>query len=97
MTTQLAIRFADDDVRLLDEMVHAGVGRNRTEIVRLALGRLFQEERRRRAAEAAAAMWAEFPETAEELARARATAVEYCDAEDWSDIYPVSAAVGGRR
>ncbi len=88
MSTQMAIRFADEDVRMLDDMVAAGVGASRTEIVRLALARFVGDERRRQAAAAEAAMWAEFPETLDELERSRANAITYCAAEDWSSLYP---------
>lgn len=92
MTTQLAIRFVDDDMRLVDEMVRTGVAANRSEVVRLAVHRLVSEERRHRAIEAEAARWAEFPQTSDEIERSRANAVEYCSAEDWSDVYPTTRA-----
>lgn len=92
MSKQLAIRFADDDIAALDELVELGVGGNRPEIVRRAVSLFAEQQRRQRANQQEIATWTEFPETDEEMARAKANGIAYCDAEDWSSAYPPSGS-----
>lgn len=87
MSTQLAIRFSDDDFDGLTALVAAGVAPTRSKAVRAAVQQFIVNERRRALLEAEATSWAQFPETDDEMERARMNGIAACAAEDWSEIY----------
>jgi Arc/MetJ-type ribon-helix-helix transcriptional regulator len=61
MTTPIPTRFSDEEVAMLDELVGDGVALNRSAVVRHAVRRLADEERRRRIGEQIAASYREVP------------------------------------
>lgn len=89
MGVQLAIKFSEADIEILDLLVAQGYAPTRTEVVRAAVGRVVGEARYcLQVAEERAVMEA-FPETEAELNRWDATATALCDEEDWSEVYSV--------
>ena len=87
MTVQLAIKFADADISILDMLVAEGYAATRTEVVRAAVSSVVAEARYRRRVEEERAALVAFPESDAELSRWEATAAALCDEEDWSDVY----------
>ena len=83
MTVQVPTRFHSDEVDKLDELVSAGLAASRSEVVRLAVARLYDEHRRRKIGEAIVAGYRAHPQTAEEDAMAAANAVALTEAEAW--------------
>lgn len=76
-------RFSDDELALLDELVAAGIGDNRSAVVRRAVALLGDRVRRARAGEAIAASYRDLPQTAEDDELALANALALTEAEPW--------------
>lgn len=83
MTTQLAIRLADDLVADLDDLVTAGRFANRTEVVRSALHSLIETERRRQIDDAIRDGYRRVPPTEAECRWADAAGRDMIAEEPW--------------
>lgn len=83
MTIQVAVRFADDELATLDELVSDGVAPTRSDVLRMALAELADRARRRRVAEAIIQSYRDTPPTDEEDAWAAANAHRMVEAEPW--------------
>lgn len=66
MTLQVPARMADVDVEHIDELIAAGVGRTRSQVIRLALTELYDRHRRTQVASRIVASYAETPQTVED-------------------------------
>ena len=62
MAIQIAIRFTDDTLACLDELIQAGEFANRTEAVRTAVDLLIRDAQRRRTDEAIIAGYRRVPD-----------------------------------
>lgn len=87
MPVQLAIKFTDADIEMLDVLVAEGYGATRTEVVRAAVSVVVAEARYRQQVEAERAALSAFPDSAADLARWEATGAGLCGEEDWSNVY----------
>jgi Arc/MetJ-type ribon-helix-helix transcriptional regulator len=83
MTTPVPTRFTDEELRLLDDLVAAGVGESRSAVVRRAVAQLADAVRRARSGAAIAGSYRQRPQTREEDAFAMASAIALTEAEPW--------------
>ncbi len=83
MTTPVPTRFSDREIALLDELVAAGVGDNRSAVVRRAVAHLADEVRRTRTGAAIADSYRSTPQSAEDDDLALANAIALTEAEPW--------------
>jgi Arc/MetJ-type ribon-helix-helix transcriptional regulator len=83
MTVPIPTRFSDDEVVTIDRLVEAGLGRNRSEVVRTAVARLADELRRVEQGRAIATAYRSQPQSTHEDAAARAAAAALTAAEPW--------------
>lgn len=83
MTTPVPTRFSDDELATIDRLVAAGVGGNRSEVIRRALARLDEAVRREQMGRTIAASYRQQPQTADDDALALANALAMTDAEPW--------------
>ena len=83
MTTPVPTRFSDEELALLDELVAAGIGENRSAVVRRAVALLGDRARRARTGEAIAASYRELPQSPGDDALALANALALTEAEPW--------------
>lgn len=82
-TTPVPTRFSDAEIAVIDSLVDRGVGRNRSEVVRLAVERLADELRRAGVGGRIAESYAARPQDADDDALAMASAIALTDAEPW--------------
>lgn len=75
MTTPVPTRFSDDEIKLIDSMVDAGVAENRSAVVRLAVARLGDVERRRETGRQIVDAYLAVPPTADEDGWAMASTI----------------------
>ncbi len=90
MATQLAVRFSDEEIAVLDEVVRAGEADSRSAAVRLALAHLAEVRRVLRLAERDEAAYAAHPQLDSEHVWSTAAATAMIEAEDWNEWYPPS-------
>ena len=83
MTTPIPTRFSDADLAIIDRLVAEGVGQNRSDVVRQAVGRLDDAVRRERAGQAIADSYRITPQTKEDDELAMASAIAMTEAEPW--------------
>lgn len=83
MTTPIPTRFTDEELELIDELVHAGVGDNRSAVIRAGLHHLADSVRRTRTGEMMARSYREHPQTAVDGDLAMASALALTEAEPW--------------
>lgn len=83
MTTPVPTRFSDGEIKLLDELVAAGVGDSRSAVVRRAVVHLAEAVRRGRTGASIAASYRELPQSAEDDNLALANAIAMTEAEPW--------------
>ena len=83
MTIQVPTRFRAPEVQALDELVADGVAESRSDAIRLAVARLYDEHRRRKIGEAIAEAYRAVPQTAHDDAWAMASAIALTEAEPW--------------
>lgn len=83
MTTPVPTRFSDDEIALLDELVAAGVGDNRSAVVRRAIAHLADAHHRARTGAAIADSYRSEPQSAEDDHLAMANAIALTEAEPW--------------
>ncbi len=82
MSTQINLRFDDATVAALDDLA-SDHGRSRADVVRDAVRRCLAEAEGDRAGAAYRQAYADQPETAEELERAKGSAARLTTAEPW--------------
>ncbi|MGH9066979.1 MAG: hypothetical protein ACRD0J_05765 [Acidimicrobiales bacterium] len=83
MTSPIPTRFSPEEIELLDELVSAGVGDNRSAVIRLAVVRLADTVRRAERGASIAASYREVPQSPEDDALALANAVAMTEAQPW--------------
>lgn len=83
MTTPVPARFDDEELATIDRLVQAGVGRNRSEVIRRAVSRLDDEVRRAAVGRRIAAAYRQLPQDADDDAFALANAIALTEAEPW--------------
>ncbi len=82
-SVQIPTRFRDDELADLDSLVADGVAESRSQVIRLAVERLFDAHRRRTIGEQIAAAYRTVPQTDDEHAWAVANAIALTEAEPW--------------
>ena len=83
MTTPVPTRFSTEEIKLLDDLVTAGVGETRSAVVRQAVIRLADEVRRAETGAAIASSYQAIPQSAEDDDLALANAMAMTKAEPW--------------
>jgi Arc/MetJ-type ribon-helix-helix transcriptional regulator len=83
MTTPVPTRFSDDELGLLDELVDAGVGDNRSAVVRRAVVHLADSVRRSQTGAAIATSYRHLPQSTDDDDVALANAIAMTAAEPW--------------
>ncbi|MHB1534702.1 MAG: ribbon-helix-helix domain-containing protein [Acidimicrobiales bacterium] len=83
MTVPVPTRFSDQEVEILDELVAAGIGENRSAVVRKAVMRLADAVRRAEDGASIAASYEEIPQSADDDQLALASAMAMTEAEPW--------------
>lgn len=83
MTTPVPTRFTDDELALIDELVDAGVGDNRSVVIRRGVHLLADSVRRARVGASIARSYRDFPQSAEDDELAMASANAMTEAEPW--------------
>lgn len=83
MTTPVPTRFSDDELELIDRLVEAGVGENRSAVVRRAVHHLAEARRRSEIGAAIVASYRDQPQSAEDDDLAMASALALIEAEPW--------------
>jgi Arc/MetJ-type ribon-helix-helix transcriptional regulator len=83
MTRPVPTRFSDDEIETLDGLVAAGVGDNRSAVVRRAVAHLADAVRRARTGAAIADSYRREPQSAEDDDLAMANAIALTEAEPW--------------
>ena len=76
-------RFSPEEIKLLDELVSAGVGETRSAVVRQAVVRLADAVRRAETGAAIASSYQAIPQSAEDDDLALANAMALTEAEPW--------------
>ena len=83
MTTPVPTRFKVRELAVLDELVAAGVGDNRSDVIRAAVEALYDAHRRRGVGDAIAASYRAKPQSTEDVELAMAMAIALTEAEPW--------------
>lgn len=83
MTVPVPTRFSEEEVGLLDELVAAGVGENRSAVVRKAVLRLVDAVRRAADGASIADSYREVPQSPDDDQLALANAMAMTEAEPW--------------
>ena len=83
MTTPVPTRFSEEEIGLLDELVAAGIGDNRSAVVRAAVVRLADAVRRAEDGGSIAASYQALPQSADDDQLALANAIAMTEAEPW--------------
>lgn len=81
--TPVPTRFTPEELKLLDELVAAGVGDTRSAVVRTAVVRLAEAVRRAQLGASIASSYREVPQSAEDDQLALANALAMTEAEPW--------------
>ena len=83
MAGLIPTRFSDEELVLLDELVDAGLGENRSAVIRRGVHHLADTVRRGRVGAAIAASYRTIPQTDDDLSQAMANAIALTEAEPW--------------
>lgn len=83
VTRPIPTRFTDEELALLDELVDAGLGENRSAVIRRGLHHLADAVRRGRVGAAMAASYRDLPQTDDDFSQAMANAIALTEAEPW--------------
>lgn len=83
MTTPVPTRFSSEEIKLLDELVTAGVGETRSAVVRTAVVRLADAVRRAECGASIASSYRSIPQSAEDDDLSMANAIAMTEAEPW--------------
>jgi Arc/MetJ-type ribon-helix-helix transcriptional regulator len=79
MSVQIPTRFDDADVDRLDELIGAGVGSTRSQIIRIAFDELYDRHRRAQIGARIVASYAALPQSADDDEWAQASV------DDWTE------------
>jgi len=83
VTTPVPTRFSDNELEIIDRLVEAGIGENRSDVVRRGVRELAEAVRRAEIGGAIAESYRIVPQSAEDDASAMANALAMTDAEPW--------------
>lgn len=83
VTHPIPTRFTDDELALIDELVEAGVGDNRSAVIRRGVHHLADTLRRARVGATIAQSYRDTPQTAADDDLAMASALALTEAEPW--------------
>ncbi len=83
MTTPVPTRFSDEELKIIDELVDAGVGDNRSSVIRRGVHLLADSVRRARIGASIVESYRLHPQTAEDDELAMASALALTEAEPW--------------
>jgi Arc/MetJ-type ribon-helix-helix transcriptional regulator len=83
VTRPVPTRFTDDELALIDALVDAGIGENRSAVIRQGVHHLAESVRRARVGASIAASYRERPQTADDDDLAMASAIALTEAEPW--------------
>ena len=83
MTSPIPTRFSEQQTEAIDHLVAAGVGTNRSDVVRQAVDHFADSIRRAREGEVIAASYRRVPQGPTEDAAALANAIAMTEAEPW--------------
>lgn len=83
MTRPIPTRFTDEEIHLIDELVAAGMGENRSDVVRRAVRQLVEERRKIDDAKRIVDSYRARPQSRYDVVSARANAEAMVDAEPW--------------
>ncbi len=83
VTRPVPTRFTDEELALIDELVEAGLGDNRSAVIRRGVHHLADDVRRGRVGAAIAQSYRDTPPTADDAALAMANATALTEAEPW--------------
>ncbi len=83
MTTPIPTRFSDDELALIDALVHEGVGENRSAVIRRSVHHLADSVRRASVGRAIAESYQLQPQSDADGALAMASALALTEAEPW--------------
>ena len=83
MTTPVPTRFNDEELSTIDRLVAAGIGPNRSDVIRTAVHQLDRAVQRVRIGESIAASYRSMPQTEDDDANAMANAIAMTEAEPW--------------
>ena len=83
MTMPIPTRFTDEEIRLIDDLVAAGVGDSRSAVIRRAVAHFADAVRRARTGALIADSYRRHPQSAEDDELAMASAIALTEAEPW--------------
>jgi Arc/MetJ-type ribon-helix-helix transcriptional regulator len=83
MSTPVPTRFTDEELALIDELVSAGIGDNRSAVIRHGVHHLADSVRRARVGAAIARSYRDRPQSPEDDELAMASAIAMTEAEPW--------------
>ena len=83
MSRSVHTRLSQEELAVVDRLVSDGVGRNRSDIIRQAIGYYDDALRRGRVGKAIADSYRHRPQTEADHAQARANAIALTEAEPW--------------
>jgi Arc/MetJ-type ribon-helix-helix transcriptional regulator len=83
MTTPVPTRFSEAELEVIDQLVGAGIGENRSAVIRRAVVHLADTVRRARIGAAMVESYRQHPQSAEEDGIAMASAIALTEAEPW--------------
>lgn len=83
MTSRVPTRFSDDELALIDALVDAGVGADRSAVIRRGVHQLADATRRAEVGSPIAESYREHPQRTENDALAMASAIALTEAEPW--------------
>jgi Arc/MetJ-type ribon-helix-helix transcriptional regulator len=81
MSVQIPTRFEDSDVDRLDELIGAGVGTTRSQIIRIAFDELYDRHRRAQIAAQIVASYTAVPQSTEDHEWAQASLDDWLESK----------------
>jgi Arc/MetJ-type ribon-helix-helix transcriptional regulator len=95
MSAQLAVRFSDEEIRQLDEIVSAGDAESRSAALRIALAAFVDGRRIKQLVERDRRAYERDPQKDVDHVWSTAAAISMIEAEDWSAWYPSTSELDG--
>ena len=83
MTTPVPVRFSDNELHIIDQLVASGAGGNRSEVIRRAVEHLDDSVRRATQGALIADSYRNHPQTTDDDDMAMASAIALTEAEPW--------------
>jgi Arc/MetJ-type ribon-helix-helix transcriptional regulator len=90
MSRQLAVRFSDEEIGCLDEIVEAGDAESRSAAIRAALAYFMEGRRVKYLADRDRLAYERDPQPDVDHVWSTAAAIGMIEAEDWSEWYPAT-------